>query len=357
MTENANRIRIQGHSTIIILGGVFIAVFFCFVMSFVLLGTAFPRLFVSLLVLIFPLVLFIGAMYRAINWFEFDDDQKRVVRAFRRSFPYDKVKTIRIKEQWRRSSFSIRTGWLWKRWLVDGLNKDEAACAIQELARCFPHASIRRKTYSNGMTAAAVIIFLFLLSAAYAGFISYSYTMEPRLFLMPEKINWPAAAQPKTGVRHSMNGFRFVLPRRFTLLQDTGTSRYFEDKNSDTKLNADTGIYVRIFGQGNSAVRCLTGIEDSYDLFRLAYRERFGTVPTAMKIISFNRMRDIKLYEIERDSLRGFVLQGKKLGGAFAEIMVSDKASGNEIHFFIKRPGVLNEETLRLIVGSIKTEL
>ena len=75
-----------------------------------------------------------------------------------------------------------------------------------------------------------------------------------------------------------------------------------------------------------------------------------------MKIIAFSRMREIKLYELERASLKGFVLQGKKLGDAFAEIVVTDKASDKEIQFFIQQPGSLGDDFLRSITGSITLE-
>jgi hypothetical protein len=85
--------------------------------------------------------------------------------------------------------------------------------------------------------------------------------------------------------------------------------------------------------------------------------EKFGALPTAMKIISFSRTREVKLYEIERASLKGFVLQGKKLGEAFAEIVVTDKAGGKEIRLFIQQPGSLEEDILRSIVSSIKPDV
>jgi hypothetical protein len=171
---------------------------------------------------------------------------------------------------------------------------------------------------------------------------------------MPEKKDWVAAGRPNAGRSFSLNGLGFVLPRQFKLQQASGTWRYYEDTKSETKISAGPGVYNEIFGQGNAAVRYLTGVEDSYDLFRLAYVERFGVLSTAMKTISFNRVREVKLYEIEQASLKVFVLQGKKLGEAFAEIMVTDKATGNEIHFFIQQPGVVNEGTLRSLVSSIK---
>lgn len=320
------------------------------------MGTAFRQLFLALLVLTLPFVVIGIVVITAINWFEFDDEKRRIVRAFCRNFSYDIVKTIRIKERWGRSSFSIRTGWLRKRWLADGLNKDETARTEQEFARRFPLATINRKKYSNRMMATVIIAFLVSMIAASSGFVYYSYTREPRLFLMPEKKDWMAAGQPKTGVHHTMNGIGFVLPRRFKQLQNSGNWRYYEDEKNKTKLSAGPGIYHDIVGEHKLAVRFLTGIGDSYDLFRLAYVERFGTLPMAMKIIAFSRMREIKLYELERASLKGFVLQGKKLGDAFAEIVVTDKASDKEIQFFIQQPGSLGDDILRSITGSITPE-
>lgn len=352
---NSDRLRIQGKSGIIFTGGGLFVLFSCFVLSFAVMGTAFARLFLALLILAFPLVL-LGVLFKAVNWFEFDDDHRRIVRAFGRGFPYDRIKTIRIKERWGRSSFSVGTGWLRKRWLADGLNRDETDRVEQELARRFPFAPIRRKAYSNGMMAMIIAAFLLVIGSAYSGFIYYAYTREPRLFLMPEKKDWMAAGKTKSGVHYTMNGLGFDLPRRFTVLHNTGTWRSFEDKKNETMLSVDSGIYSSIFGQGTSVVRCLTGIGDSYDLFRLVYGERFGTLSTAMKIISFSRIREIKLYEIEQPPLRGFVLQGKKQGEAFAEIVVTDKASGNEIHFLMQQPGAVNERTLRSVVGSIKPD-
>jgi hypothetical protein len=356
MTGNAGRIRIRGKSGVVLAGGGLIVLFSCFVLSFAVMGTAFARLFLALLVLVFSFFLLGSVLFNAVNWFEFDDDRRRIVRAFGRGFPYDRIKTILIKERWGRSSFSVGIGWLRKRWLADGLNRDETAHVEQELARRFPLAAIRRKTYSKGMMAMVIAVFLLFIGSAYTGFIYYSYTREPRLFLMPEKKDWTAAGEAKTGVHYTMNGIGFNLPRRFTLLHDSGTERSFEDVKNEAKLSVGPGVYSEIFGQGSPAVQYLTGIKDSYDLFRLAYCERFGVLSTAMKIISFSRIREVKLYEVEQSPLRGFVLQGKKLGDAFAEIMVTDKATGKEIHFFIQQPGAVNEVVLRSIVSSIKPD-
>jgi hypothetical protein len=358
MTENTDRIRIRGTAGVALTAGALIVFFSCLVLSFTIMGTAFTRLFLVMLAAVSPFFLLGSVLFKAINWFEFDDDQQRIRRAFGRSFPYNRINTIRIKERWKRSSFSSGSGWLQKRWLVDGLTRDQTARVELELARRFPLAAIRRKAYSNGRMAMIISVFLLVISAVYSGFIYYSYTKEPRLFLMPEKKDWMSVVvQPRTGTHYALGGIGFVLPRRFKLLQHSESWSYFEDIKNGSKISASAGMYYEIFGEYQPAVRCLTGIADSYDLFRLAYVERFGTLPTAMKIISFSRTREIKLYEIERTSLRGFVLQGKKLGEAFAEIVVTDKAGGREIRLFIQQPGSLEEDILRSIVSSIKPEV
>jgi len=356
MTNDQNRTRIRGNSRRLVTSTAMYALFYCFIISFVIMGTEFGQLFIALLVLSLPFVAAAAGIIYGLNGFQLDDENKRIVKACRLSVPYDKVRKITIKERWGRSSIAVKTGWLRWRWLADGLNKDEARRAEQELTLRFPHIAVRRKTYSTGKLVAVIAVYLSLMAAAYSGFLYYAHGREPRLFLEPEKKDWMADQKTRTGAHYVMNGIGFRLPRQFKLMQNTGTWLYFEDKSSRTALSAGRGIFHEIFTTGKREVRYLTGVQDSYDLFHLAYIAKYGTLPTAMKVISFRGMRDIKLYEIGNASCRGFVLQGRQREKAFAELVVADKGRGREIHILIQKRGVLQEDLLKAIVGSIKPE-
>lgn len=86
MTGNTDRLGIRGTSGVVLTGGALIVLLSCLVLSFTVMGTACTRLFLVLLAAVVPLFLLGRILFKAVNWFEFDDDQRRIVRAFGRSF-------------------------------------------------------------------------------------------------------------------------------------------------------------------------------------------------------------------------------------------------------------------------------
>ncbi len=46
-------------------------------------------------------MLILNALIRLINWFEFDDENKMIVTAFRHRIPYNKVQAIVINENFK----------------------------------------------------------------------------------------------------------------------------------------------------------------------------------------------------------------------------------------------------------------
>ena len=354
MQEPIRLTKIKGNSLVIILWTAAYMAVFLFALSFAVMGTAFGWLFKILLILALPLTLTSFLVILPLNRFAFDDENKRIVKFPGQRIPYEKIQAIQVRERWGRSAISVRTGWVKRRWLADGLNKNDAAQALAEFGRRFPEDFIHRKTYSTAVLTLLVVLVAAVFAASYGGFLYFFSQKTPHQQVQLEKKALPEGAKTRRGTRYEVAGFLFLLPKQFKQVGEKDGWRTFEEARSSTRLQAGPGESEALFAKHNQALQLITGVRNNYELYRLTFTSRYGVIPMLLKKFAYRDLHDIRAYEFERGVVRGLILEGRKNSEAFADILVSDIAAKNEIHFFLTQQGTLNEAFLEALLNSLK---
>lgn len=354
MSTRVNKLKITGRPYSIRGSLVFIAAI-SFAMAFMLMGTAFPHLFAVLFIVLAGFNMIILMLLRWTNWLEFDDENKSMLRVFRQRISYDKVQAIFISQFWNGYSIKIKTGRLQTYPLISGLNKSESVSAENEFAKRFRPSLIHKESYRRKLVIIAAIFSLILAILA----INFFYTSSRLVALKSvavEKRDWLASSRPAEGRQYSINGINFLLPDNLSQSKRENSWIYFDDSITKVKVKAGPGLLQDTGFKRGSFFAYVTGIQDDYDFLRLGYTARFGLFPTMNNSTTFRNLLDVKLYELDRGSFRGIVLQGMRGSKSVAEIVVTNGKRG--IQFFISQPGEagkLKEDLLQSIVASIQT--
>jgi hypothetical protein len=253
-----------------------------------------------------------------------------------------------------RVTVNVKTG-RFHLYSLAGLSKEHAESAEKEFIKRFPLELIRKKSYSRKRLAIPIAIALLIGIFATANLLYSMHQMGPSEVVTAQKKDWMIGIKPTKGKQYQINGIDFQLPDRFVEVKQDPAWRYFEDNVSRTKINVGPGVVQGTNVKHGSMFGYLTGIQHDYDLVRLAYKERFGLLPTLANSATFGQLFEIKLYEISRGKLHGLVLQGMKGSKSVAEIVVTDKKTG--LHFYVSRPGEIGkvqEDFLESIAASIQ---
>jgi hypothetical protein len=278
------------------------------------------------------------------------------LKVFQKRIPYDKIRSIVIVEASERFTINVKTGWLPPSPLVRNLGKHDAELAEKEFEQRFPSDKIRKESYSNKRTMVFIAIVSLVVVIVLAGLL-FSVNRSERLKAVTvEKTEWSAVHHLQKGTPYQMNGFSFLLPKRFVLVKQDAAWLYFEDSISRTKINVGAGLSQDANFRHGSVIGFLTGIQSDYDLFHIAYTARYGLIPVFTNSIIFKELTEIKLTEFSRGSLRGIVLQGVKEHDPVAEIIVADHERG--VHFLVTQFGEkkkIKEDLLQSIVAGIRS--
>lgn len=315
------------------------------------MGTAFLHMFSFMFLTFTSLILTAYAISRPTMWFEFDDENKMIVKAFHKHIPYGQIQAIVIAETPKHFTVNVKTNWTPPYPIASGLSKDDAEHAEKEFKQRFPPDIIRRKSYSRKRFTIVIAIASLIVIAVFANHLYKMSRLAPPEYVTAEKKEWFDANYPQVGTHYQINGIGFLLPNRFIQVRQDKGWIYFEDKTSKTKVNVGPDNFKR-----GSLFNFLTGLYNDYDLLHLAYTARYGVFPVFANNHAFRDLFKIKLYEISRGTLRGIVLQGIKGSKSVAEIVIADDERG--IHFFMSRPGemgTISEEFLKLLVASIQS--
>lgn len=356
MPNQTQRIRISDRSSFPYKWSIIFSTILAFTISFMIMGTAFVRFFSGLFLIFVSFTLLPYALIRLTNWFEFDDENKMIVKAFRRRIPYNKIRAIVINEKFKGVNINLKTNWMPPYPVASVWSMDVAENAEKEFKQRFPLNIIRKETFSatKRKILISIIAIAFIIWLAYL--LHFMYRTEPIEAVTAEKKEWLAVKHSEIGAHYELLGFDFTLPDRFKKVKEEKEWYHFEDNISKTKINVGPGLFHNATFKQRFLFDFLMGISDDYDFFRLAYTARFGLIPTINNHQAFKELFDIKLYEISRGELHGIVLQGMKGSKSIAEIIIADKKHG--IRLFLSQPGErgkIGEELLKAIVESIQS--
>ena len=282
MSNQTSHPKITG-SAYSIKGSIILVAALAFIISFMLMGTAFIHFFVVLFIGLTTLNLVAFTSVRWTNWFEFDDEKKLILRVFRQRIPYDKIQAIVISEVWNGFTVNIKTGRLQVYPVASGLNKVDAELAEKEFAKRFSFEIIHKESHRKRLAIISAIALLILVMA-FANFYYRMSRLEPSEVVTAEKRDWMTSVKPTEGRQYQINGVDFILPDRFSQSKKENGWLYFEDNLNKTKVKVGPGLLQDSGFKRGSIFAYVTGIQDDYDFFRLGYTARFGLIPALINL-------------------------------------------------------------------------
>lgn len=108
MADQSRIMRISPRNAMPFKSTMIVAAILAFILSFMIMGTAFVRMFAVTYVGLTALFLISYAISLPSNWFEFDDDNKTIRKAFRNKIPYNKIQAIVIAETPKRYTVNVK---------------------------------------------------------------------------------------------------------------------------------------------------------------------------------------------------------------------------------------------------------
>ena len=321
-------------------------------LSLCLMGAAWPRLFVGMLLLSLFLVPLAAFLVSRIDGFSLDDAKQAIVRRLGRNIPYASVKVLDINDTSGMLKVSVRQGGLVSFPLSSALARRDKLRLITELRERIPLIEIRVRASADWKVLFAAGLIVVLATAA---FHAYLYARHPAIRVLPQQVDWKQGGGGTEKTREYIAGlYSFSLPMRFHYRGREGEVFFFED--AGTKR---TEIKVAVKEQaarpfpGPEGYRFVTGMGDYAEALERAYSARFGVIPLVLKGIALSGMSDVRLFEVRYDAFRGSIAQGSKKGTELTHIILAGGAARAEIYFFISGPVRLDEQALQDLVTRI----
>lgn len=322
-------------------------------LALVLVGRFWFRTFLYFSIAIPPSLIMVWFSIRLWDWFYFDDEKQRVVRCFRQNIPYQKITAIYITDVSHWFSVLAKTGPKRSEQtpLLQVLDQGEKGKLEEELRKRFPNKVVYRKPrrFSDwkSILLAMFVVELVIYVALFVWMDLYPWTK-----VVPEKIAW-SGVQSLSGTerQHTLGSISFSVPENFEAIRGEKQLLVFRGKHTKAKvkvvLNSD--IEVPRF------LRHMMGMRDAYDFYRMTYHARFGIMLLSAKAFVLSHLYDVRIFEIERDGLKGFVVRGTRRGIDIAEIALVDREKGQEIEFTLSSLEPINDETLAAIIQSVRS--
>ena len=325
----------------------------CLLLALVLVGRFWFRTFLFFSIAIPPSVIMVWFGLRLWDWFYFDDQKERVVRCFRQNIPYQKITTIYMIDVFHWLTVLAKTGPRRSQQtpLVQVLDQREKRKLEEELHKRFPNKIVHRKPrrfsdWKSILLAMFVVEFV-LCAALFVWMDLYQWTK-----VVPEKITWSKVKSlPETGRQHTLGSISFSVPENFEAIRGEEQLLVFRGKRTKTKLKVVLNSDIQV----PRSLRHMMGMRDAYDFYRMTYYARFGIALLSVKAFVLSHLYDVRIFEIEQDGLKGFVVRGTRRGIDIAEIALVDRENGQEIDFTLSSLEPIDDETLAAIIASVQT--
>ena len=324
----------------------------CLLLALVFIGRFWFRTFLHLSVAIPPSVIMVWFGLRLWDWFYFDDEKERVVRCFRQNIPYQKITTIYIIDVSRWFAVLAKTGPRRSQQtpLVQVLDQREKRKLEEELRKRFPNKIVHRKPrrFSDwkSILLAVFVVELVIYVALFVWMDLYPWTK-----VVPEKIAW-SGVQSLSGTerQHTLGSISFSVPENFEAIWGEEQLLVFRGKRTKTKLKVVLNSDIQV----SRFARRIMGMRDTYDAYRMFFYARFEMALLLGKAVLLSHLNDVRIFEIEQDALKGFVVRGTRRGIDIAETTLVDRENGQEIQFTLSSLEPIDDETLGAIIGSVK---
>jgi hypothetical protein len=306
-------------------------------MSILMMDIHFFRLFFIGLVL----MVLLAFLFSLISWFALDDTKERIRRAFRVTIPYKSVRAIYIDETSKILNITYKGKLFIRANIINGLRIGEKNRVIEELARRFPQEIIHTTRYHNLKRELVILVIIIIIWSLFLLYMNKKYSIHS-LEVETFHVNLPDK-QLERSRRYNFGGFSFSLHPDLSLSKrGEGNIAFKDDKNGST-----VSVEGRLFP--DSKLMTIIGMKDSYDWLQMAKDARIGGIPLFVKFLLAAITADEKLYDFQRETVRGIIIKGTKR--AILLLLVSNKKTGEEITFSIDSR--TTDETLQMVMNSI----
>ena len=308
----------------------------------------------------------VGLFYLFVRFWDrlsLDDDTGEVRLALRR-LPYESITTFRVVVIGDVAQISVVPHWWNNTPLLAALSRKKSEALLRSLKRRCPKARVREIVLSRRVT---IGLPLAVIAILYMGFHFFVMRGSSEAGVVCEMENWYREDAALTyGLARKLGGIEFAVPIGFEPLDDASFDGGFEFTSVDPPANLS--VYGGVFASPSTPGLGPTlsawpldsvGLDTGYGYFRWVYCSRYGVLPLLLKSLLLGRSSGpvpapIELWEIDHPHWRGLVKVDNQPGRGQAEILLSMRATEDEINFTLRQNQRIEKAQLSALIRGVR---
>ena len=332
-------------------------------LSFCFFGPIGLEVFVLFCLVSAPVV---GLFYLFVRFWDrlsLDDDTGEVRLALRR-LPYESITTFRVVVIGDLAQISVAPHWWNNTLLLAALSREKSEALLRSLRSRCPKARGRETILSRRVT---IGLPLAAISLLYMEFHFFFMRGSPEAGVVCEVENWYREDTVLTyGAARQLGAIEFSVPAGFEPLDDASSDGGFWFTSIDPPANLS--VYGGVFASPSTPGLGPTlsawpldtvGLDTGYGYFRWVYCSRYGVLPLLLKSLVLGRSSGlgaapIELWEIDHPHWRGLVKVDNQPGRGQAEILLSMRATGEEINFVLRQRLPIEKAQLSALIRGVR---
>ena len=308
----------------------------------------------------------IGAFYLFVKSWDrlaLDDDTGEVRLALRR-LPYESITSFRVVVIGDLAQISVAPHWWNNTPLLAALSREKNEALLRSLRSRCPKARVRETILSRRVTIGLPLAAIALL---YMGFHFFVMGGSPEAGVVCEVENWYREDGALTyGAMRQLGAIEFSIPAGFEPSDDASSDGdfWFTSMDPPANLSVYGGVFARPSTPGLGPTLSAwpldtVGLDTGYGYFRWVYCSRYGVLPLLLKSLLLGRSSGsapapIELWEIDHPLWRGLVKVDNQPGRGQAEILLSMRATEDEIHFTLRQNQRIEKAQLSALIQGVR---
>lgn len=201
------------------------------------LGSSWWRFYLVLAGFSLPLGIIVARISSSKNWFLLDDQNQRIVMAFKQGIPYDKVTAIQIVEINGHLSVSVQKGRLSKVSLVQSLSSRDKWRLKEELKKRFREDILHETKFAQWKLTLSMYMAPLLPCVFFIAFSYYIHYKYPQTTAVPRVKTWESIPLSSEATKeYRLGRISFRLPETFSIEQEKERTLFFESETHKTDL-------------------------------------------------------------------------------------------------------------------------
>ena len=289
-----------------------------------------------------------------------NDEEGKIVTDKKRCIPYQRVKSIIITRINNFVSIRVYIGVFRPISFFASIEREGEIKSILE--KRFLNIKIKKISFKLlNLVVSIIIPFLMMSQITF-----YYYKKYPFLKVFPttlaQRSEVDLKREPNLNL-YTYDSINFFLPGNFKLEKEDKEIMLFQSQNEQTVIVVEKRRDIDLLGKRiifANFFLSLLRLNDDYDLYKVILNSRLGILPLTLKMFYLNKFyslnfRKINIYEIRKDSFRGFLekyvkIERKGNKKEMRRLLLVDKKEKRQIKFLISSQGKRDDLITRILI-------